>query len=522
VKKIIAYPLLFALFPVLKLFEQNKGDLLLTEVLNAGVVLLLCAALLWYVVNRVVRDPDKAALLLFTFEAMLLTFGHVLNWGLFTLASTGYLETANAFMRNPTSQQIAAWLWLGLGVVAGYPILRARVNLRVVSQFLNVFCLTLVMMLVGSWLMWRIQESPSETYVNAWNDSVNRMNQAEPLTAPAANRPNIFYIILDEYAREDILRTLYQHDNSDFYAFLRKRGFYVADHSVVNYSQTQLSLASSLNSIYLDEVATRLDAQSVNRHPLNAMIDRNRLFPQLRAQGYTIVTFASGFGATEFKTADHVFAPSAGLSEFEQMLFWGTPLPTLFPFPFIRDDDAMRRERILYAFDHLPQATQHPSPVFVFAHILAPHPPFLFHAQGEPAHYPRVLSASSEGIEMMSVLDLPTYLTAYREQTMFITARVQMLVDEILANASEPVIIILQSDHGPGAAQLSAWDETTVLRERMSILNAIYFPDGDYRALYPSITPVNTFRIILNQYFGARHEILPDENFFSLYASLTT
>jgi hypothetical protein len=29
----------------------------------------------------------------------------------------------------------------------------------------------------------------------------------------------------------------------------------------------------------------------------------------------------------------------------------------------------------------------------------------------------------------------------------------------------------------------------TNFRERMSILNAYYFPDGDYAALYPGITP---------------------------------
>jgi hypothetical protein len=53
------------------------------------------------------------------------------------------------------------------------------------------------------------------------------------------------------------------------------------------------------------------------------------------------------------------------------------------------------------------------------------------------------------------------------------------------------------------------------MTERVSILNAIYFPDRDYSRLEPGLTPVNTFRVILSQFFGADLEPLPDRSFFS-------
>ena len=59
--------------------------------------------------------------------------------------------------------------------------------------------------------------------------------------------------------------------------------------------------------------------------------------------------------------------------------------------------------------------------------------------------------------------------------------------------------------------------ENTNIEERMSILNAYYFPDQEYSHLYPDITPVNSFRIILDQYLGTNLGLLEDRrSYFSL------
>jgi hypothetical protein len=44
----------------------------------------------------------------------------------------------------------------------------------------------------------------------------------------------------------------------------------------------------------------------------------------------------------------------------------------------------------------------------------------------------------------------------------------------------------------------------------MGILNAFYFPDGDYRRLDRQITSVNTFRVVFDKYFGTQMGRLPD------------
>ena len=51
----------------------------------------------------------------------------------------------------------------------------------------------------------------------------------------------------------------------------------------------------------------------------------------------------------------------------------------------------------------------------------------------------------------------------------------------------------------------------------MSILNAYYFPGGRYEGLYQEISPVNSFRVVLNTFFGAKLPLLPDRSFFSTW-----
>ena len=63
----------------------------------------------------------------------------------------------------------------------------------------------------------------------------------------------------------------------------------------------------------------------------------------------------------------------------------------------------------------------------------------------------------------------------------------------------------MQGDHGP-----NGFLDPQPAHIRYPILNAYYLPDDGSSKLYPSISPVNTFRLILSNYLGADLELLPD------------
>jgi hypothetical protein len=173
------------------------------------------------------------------------------------------------------------------------------------------------------------------------------------------------------------------------------------------------------------------------------------------------------------------------------------------------------RNRILRSFDMLGEV-QHKirGPRFVFAHIVCPHPPYLFNAEGNPANN-TPQGYKPDGLEMWQ-LKKP-----YVEQVKFVNTKLQHIVTKILAEATTPPIIIIQGDHG--TASTGGWSKPTnsLITERLGILNAYYLPGDFLNKRIDSITPVNTFRIIFNTYLGTHYEVLPDRMYFSTYEAFS-
>jgi hypothetical protein len=143
--------------------------------------------------------------------------------------------------------------------------------------------------------------------------------------------------------------------------------------------------------------------------------------------------------------------------------------------------------------------------------ILAPHPPYVLRSDGS---FPDEAEVSSLG-----------EATSFRNEVIALNHMVITLIDRILTDSSVPPVIILQADEGPyPTTALSAGSEPQPIdvqrayhQEKTGILNAYYLPGGETTALHPEITPVNTFRLVFNLYFGAKLPILPDRIYAHLY-----
>lgn len=509
-------PFLFAVFPILSLFAANVGLVRPGEVMLPAAIVLAAAGLTFLLAARLLKDAEGGALVVSVFWLLFFSFGRLLTF----LGGSGGGHEAILFL---------ACLGIFGGTVA--LAIKQRGHLGNLATIMNVVGAALVIMplltIIPALARGKSIAGPppiatattSATATATAADPVSEQATPSPVAEdtttstpqPVPYKPDIYYIILDGYARSDVLKELYGVDNSAFLAGLEQRGFYIAEESRANYCQTYLSLASSLNMTYLNEVAAATGEDSDDRRPLQDRVRQNEVVRLLKEQGYTYAAFSTGYAEGELNNADIYLTAPWSLSQFQSGLVGSTPIS-----PTIALQYEMHRERLLYAFDHVPDMADVEGPVFVFAHITAPHPPFVFGANGEKTTPNREFTFS-DGSHFVGEASRPEYVAGYQAQVSYITTRAAAMVEAILARSAEPPVIILQSDHGPGS-QLDWYSaENSNLTERLSILNAYHLPGGADARLYESITPVNTFRLIFDHYFGAGYGLLEDRSYFSTW-----
>jgi hypothetical protein len=341
---------------------------------------------------------------------------------------------------------------------------------------------------------------------------------SKPITANTfpgrTTMPNIYYIIPDGYARADILRNYYDYDNGPWLAELAKRGFYVASASRTNYSQTKLSLGSSLNMRYLQDLGPKL-----SKDLLFQTLQNNKVSEFLKSLGYETIAISSGYPWTELTKSDFYSVAPSSMRELVQNKFTAmTPLMILQNRISSETRKKLHREWVRYSFDRLADIATEKGPCFIFCHIIAPHPPFLFDEAGEDYNSGETyLLADGNHYHAMDESSQGRYRINYVKQIRFVNMKMLKTIDGILAHSDEPPIIIIQSDHGPGSKLDWNNPSAEAYKERMSNFCAILVPAELRKSLYPEITPVNIFRLIFKHRFGADLEILPDQTYFSNY-----
>jgi hypothetical protein len=338
------------------------------------------------------------------------------------------------------------------------------------------------------------------------------------VSPPKERLPDVYFLMLDAYGRSDALKQATGFDNSAFLDRLEQKGFFVARQSTANYCQTALALSATLNLRYLDDMA---GSESEDRLPLKRLIADAAVFRTFRRMNYRLVTFDSGFDATESVRGDLNLGPAWNFGTFPTMILDQTPIWFLLGARALHQPHRMHRERVLKVFAELP-ASSHPSdsPTFTFAHVLSPHPPFIFGADGRDVSEREGSYSLGDSEGWRNVRghgDATDYVARYGSQVTYITSRVEEVVARILETSPVEPIIIIQGDHGAGSHFEAGALEPNDLGERMTVLNAIYLPRAYRGSIDPGITPVNTFRLVFDRCFGSKLGLLADRNFYSAY-----
>lgn len=500
----LIHPFLFAVYPILFLFSYNIHQYR-EEVLGLPLLISLgFGAGVFFICYLIYRKSQPAAILVSSFILIFFSYSRIqdqiknlyINLGGFTLGPDKLLLTSVPLV-------------LALIVIL---IIKFKTYLKSVNKILNIIALVLVSFTLLNIAIFEIKTGRILTLELDFGLS------GEDETAEESQKRDIYYFVFDRYGGDKTMK-LYGYDNSEFFDYLKEKGFYIAEGVTSNYPKTFLSLGSSLNLGYINYLTEKTNGGGTSDESIvTPLVKNNKVIKFLKKRGYKYIHVGSGWDPTRInKNADKNYVLKGGSYPYEDEFANGllhttlaSPiLKTLFPDTTAvsqnpKDND--HRSRVLYQFSTFDEIPDMPGPKFVFMHVLLPHDPYVLNSNCTPI--------SEE------VTGKRTETENYIDQLKCTNKLIKKMLENILSKSQTPPIIVFTADEGPrpqinkvprNLSWISASDET--INEKFPILAAFYLPGLEKNPIYPTITPVNNFRILFNQYFGTKYPLLEDKNY---------
>ena len=470
---------------------ENK----LSVVVRPLLVSIIITAIILFLTWLFIHDIQRSGLITLLSCVIFFSFGHIFS----------FLEDIEIPGFEIARIRYLALLFLVIFIVGSMIILRAKQIPASLSGNLFIISIVLLILPVGNIILHSIR---SIQYSKISEQNI--LADSDRPIAPA-DSPDIYYIILDSYTRQDVLNQAYHYDNQPFLDKLKNDGFYIADCGESNYLHTHLSLASSLNMDYLPNLDAHFQPGVINPDVLKNLIQHSKVRADLKQLGYRFIAFENTYINTQIPDADEYVKTSnislaqrlgGYINPFEQMFIKTTAAVVFYRIPLGAFGDWIIKASFPYYEDAniqltqlklLPEIALEPGPKFVFVHMNIPHRPFIFDENGQlltdPGYY------GDDG----KALTRKYHMSGFTKQVAFLDNQLPAIISKILSASKVKPVIIIQGDHGLDSAN------------RSKILNAIYFPDQNYNTLYPSISPVNTFRVIFNHFFNTSYALLRDQ-----------
>jgi hypothetical protein len=493
-KRIPFHPFLYAIYPVLALLGHNITEVSPDVIVRPLLVILVGTLLLFVALRLALHDTLKTGLLVTLALVLFFTYGQIYNWlkedplGLALLARHRYLLIA----------------YTTLFILGAIAVLKGRLDYQNSNLALNLVSIFLIVYPAYQVVRYSIEEPAGLAFAAKWTPQMKLA-----FGSSQGDKPDVYYIILDGYSRADAIQKYLGYDNTPFLDQLRALGFVIGECSRSNYGGTRTSLTSSLNMEQLPTIFGWAAQQGLSTEQAYGFLIHSQVRKQFESLGYKTVAFNTGFRWTRMDDADLYITREKNplglqwLTPFEKMLA-DTTLASIYTDwqtqnyqnKFIVPDHPKSYfiELEKFNFTELPKIARLDDPTFTFVHILIPHYPFVFSPDGiltDPGYF------SSYG---ESPINPQYFKDGYVKEIRYDNQQLIPILSEILTDSPTPPIIIIQGDHG-------------LLGNRFPILNAYYLPGQGSKKVYPTITPVNTFRLIFDTYFGGSYSLLPDESF---------
>ena len=515
----IFHPFLIAFFPIMAIYSVNIGLIQLEQFIFPTILIVGSALLFFLCLKYILKNGKKAALIVTLAFIIFFSFGHVYN--MLNQVSIGDTDLGS----NRTLLPIFV-ISFGIGSFLIIRTKRTLDNATSIVNTISIVFITVIVAMVGIEAFGCDECLIQQTYSlgifsNQIMDSPLYFEEHSFSVSESGSLPNVYYIILDGYPRNDVLKKHLDFDNNEFINFLKQREFYVAENSYSNYSLSSTSIPATMNMNYINFLTDELGEDSRSYDPLLGkdfgLYADNQVIKNFKSMGYKVAKIGSvPMYLHEIPLADLSLCYKS-IHLMDNRLFDTVARTSMIGYFIERWSEDLQRQIILCAFEELPKiSSYYEEPVFVWSHIMLPHFPLIFGANGEPITPGESLLVMNNPHVFEGTDSSWNIKQQFLQQLQFANKKSIKLIDKILENEKQSIIII-QSDHG-SAFDVNLHDPTDDdVHQRLSNINAIYFPDEKPREiLMNDQTNVNTFRIVFNSYFGSDYDILEDKIYWNL------
>jgi hypothetical protein len=469
-KLILWHPLLFSIVFVIMPFTQYAGLIPPAQIVAPFIVICAFASLSYFIIKRIVKKVGVAVALLSPLMIIYCNYGILYEYILSLTSGTK--------LKGP---MLALATLVILIVLIVYVIKVLRLYGGAIKKVNKAFCVISGALIISNAFSITMQ-SIATAKINGSSGTLGISIQKHigPL-------PDIYFVILDDYAAPSQMKRYFHYDMSPFVKYLRQKGFIVTEMNTESLA-TAAILAGRINR----EAKKRRDGVLSSGNLSNSLLEsmnilntqdeeqmirlrNSKVIVYLKSIGYQFIHMGSWFAQTRYNQLADQNINCFGF-QFKDELSMIIASNSVLRLAVI--NRYFHRKAVLDAFaamENMPATDGKPK--FIFAHIICPHTPYVFGANGEKLDFNPGKSKDNKQL--------------YLDQHAFITKKVKELVDHKLSTAQAAPVIIIQADHGARMDKPRAHQ----------VFSAIHIPNYKGKTWPDSISSTDTFRYVFTGIF---------------------
>ena len=478
-------PVFFCLHGILEIY----GGIYFSETVTLALGIYLGMATLYLLLFFITRNIQSASLICFYISLLYLFFGAMQDW----------IQTKSFLLWLHKYSVLIPLLLISIFGL-GYLLKKNVAAQKKIFLFLN-FLLIIYCVVDAALLLNKSLTNKKAAWANI------TFNQTK-----VKARPNVYYLLFDEYPGYKTLDTKFGFKNDSLYNSLKSNGFKILP-SVSNYNLTFFSMSAVFNMRYVDSnyIHQRKITDLHDYQQRFLEIKNAQVFSLYKSMGYQVENYSIfDVGDQICINAENTFLPKHNHALVAKMLhhrlikdigwwFNGTILKNMFAYKegiYYVDETNLKIEQSIK--ESLEQKSDNPK--FCYAHFLMPHPPFFRDSLG-------ALIKNEKG-QVINSSDKKYFLTYLKYTNSFISS----LINNIVQKDSSAIVLVM-SDHGYRDYEKSREFNATAFDN----ICAIKFPDNNFLPYNEPLNLVNFFRYVFNCEYGQQIPYLKDSTIWLNY-----